>query len=256
MLEEQKDQEGLRFAYDQLRKEVLHNDTLNIQILGFILVLHGGIISFSAAIQGFLLTKGVMFFFVLGVAFIGLMQSIDRGGSIYKLAAYLRTFVEPYMEYMQWETRLQEFRNIGDNRLLGYVGYGGFTEYQLVTYTLLIIIDLVLGCWNVVKRASIVTGWPQINNFDREISYIALVVASILFVATLFCLWVAFIHYKKVMWNHDKNFTPIWHKIRINEIVMMSVGNKKASWHYPRGSNTEQMGYDTSEGVPQNKKET
>src|SRR5207249_3739353 len=105
MAENQEGQEGLRFAYDQLRKEILQNDIITIQILGFILIFTGALIGFaaSAVMKDAFFMKAILFLFAEGIAFIGMLQAIDRGRSTILVGSYLRIFHEPYMEYMQWE---------------------------------------------------------------------------------------------------------------------------------------------------------
>jgi hypothetical protein len=172
--------EGLLFEYDQLRKEILHNDTLTIQILGGIALLAG--ILMSAAFRNEvpnLWVKGFLFFLVQLIACIGVWQTVDRGRSTYVIASYLRIFVEPQVKDPQWETRLHEFRK-RSVKIDTLQKYGDFINYQMLTYLFLIIINFLLGVAHAINElpllAIFVTGnlpivWFLITAQKRLMKY-------------------------------------------------------------------------------------
>jgi hypothetical protein len=208
MAEEQESPEELRFAYDQLRKEILHNDVITIQILGFFIVFTGVVIGFSssASLEHAFFMKAALFFSAECITFIGLLQGIDRGRSTCIMGSYLRVFVEPYMRHMRWEIRLQEFRR--RNRLLGFFSYGGFTEYQMLFYTSLISIDLFLFSLN---------WWRLFDTSGIDGIFFSCSGIFILLVVTVACVSKAWDHYEHVVLNQDKSLTPTWREIELNE---------------------------------------
>lgn len=194
--------EELRFTYDQLRKEILHNDMLTLQILGGVVVLTGAVIGFAASTtSGNLLMKAILFFVTEGITLIGLFQVIDRGRSTFMLADYLRTFVEPEMQGMKWETRLHTFRT-KQRRL----GYGHFISYQGLIYGFLAFIHFCLSSWYLVKR------FPG-QLFGRA-SIADAIAIIILFVITACLLGYAWCFHRKVVTCHTKNTEKVWVEIK------------------------------------------
>lgn len=100
----------LRLEYDRLRQEILHNENLVNQILGGVVLLVTVLISvaFSESVPTPLL-KAFLFFLAQIIASIGLWQTLERERSIFVIASYLRTFVEPKVPGLKWETRLEKF---------------------------------------------------------------------------------------------------------------------------------------------------
>jgi hypothetical protein len=94
------------FQYDQLRKEILQNQTAILQILGFTLALTGTL--FTLALTKAVPTE-VSYLFLIGGGFVVLISClmiIDTEDSTFNIAAYLRTFLEPNLASVKWETRL------------------------------------------------------------------------------------------------------------------------------------------------------
>lgn len=69
----------LRFEYGQLRKEILQNDSLTLQILGATAVITGAImtIAFSEAVESSAM-KGFLFFVVEVIAIFAAVQTASR----------------------------------------------------------------------------------------------------------------------------------------------------------------------------------
>lgn len=189
--------EELLFEYDQLRKEILHNDTLTIQILGGIVLLAGALMSvaFSEAVTD-LWVKGFLFFLVQLIACIGVWQTIDRGRSTYVIASYLRIFVEPKVKDPQWETRLHEFRK-RSAKIDTSQKYGEFINYQMLTYLFLIIINFFLGAVHVII----------------EFPLLAIFVAGNL-VVTVWFLRTAWRRLMKYTVDYETAFDGVWREIR------------------------------------------
>jgi len=137
--------EELLFEYDQLRTEIIHNSTLTTQITAGILTLGAALmaIAFSEIITN-LAAKGFLLLVLIPlIAAIGMWQTLDRSRSTYVIASYLRIFIEPLLKNVRWETRLHEFRKhskgINPSSQLGE-----FTNYQLLTYLFLLLINFIL----------------------------------------------------------------------------------------------------------------
>jgi hypothetical protein len=176
--------------------------------LGFFIVFTGAVIGFSAsaALKDDFGIKAALFLALECITLIGLLQGVDKGRSTCIVGSYLRVFVEPYMHHMKWEIRLQEFRK--ENKLLGFFSYGGFTEYQILFYFALIVIDVVLCSVNVLQ---LVDSSTIPGTFYPWASVI------VLWVATGTVLYKAWEHYEYVVLNQDNSITPIWEKIKRNE---------------------------------------
>lgn len=132
----------LMFEYDQLRKEILQNDMLAIQI-------SGGVFLVVSALMGFALTregvdnfiKGSLFIVAALAAIYGLLQTTWRVKSTRIIASYLRVYIEPQTTYLRWETRL--FHHIRDPQ----TGRGmSLLTNQSYIYTPLIVVNYLLAC--------------------------------------------------------------------------------------------------------------
>jgi hypothetical protein len=134
--------EDLRFEYDQLRKEILQNDTHALQIFGGTVLLAGTIITIASSLDITLTLRGIFIFLVWLITAISLHQAIDRGRSSFVIASYLRLFVEDKLEGVKWETRLAHFRSISRRH-----GYNSILTGQLWTYNLILLVTFVVGSW-------------------------------------------------------------------------------------------------------------
>jgi len=191
----------LIFEYDQLRKEILHNDAVSLQILGATVVISASIMSitFSEAVKS-LTTKGLLCFMAEAVVFIALWQVIDRARSSYLIASYLRIFTEAKMNYLNWENRLARFRQLFPGK-----GYGRFVNYQLWTYAFFMLVYFILGSWYMWQRYSS--------------SHFCIVVASLILgaISTFVVLVISRYRFGKYVLNHKDYFDPRWLRIRDEE---------------------------------------
>jgi hypothetical protein len=136
--------EELRFAYDQLRKEILLNDDLTLKILAGTLTLTGVLMGFASsnAVRSDFM-KGILFFVAAAIALIGSHQIVDRDRATFIVGHYLRLFLEPDMPYMQWETILKILRR--------KIGHGNFFIYHMMICISLVCIAFLLGCFFLFK---------------------------------------------------------------------------------------------------------
>ena len=137
--------EELLFEYDQLRKEILQNDTLTMQIFGATVLLAGTIITITSSLQINLTLSGALIFVVWLVTVIALHQAVDRGRSSFVIASYLRLFVEEKLDGIKWETRLALFRGISRQH-----GYNSILTGQLWTYNLILVATFLVGSWCII----------------------------------------------------------------------------------------------------------
>lgn len=132
----------LMFEYDQLRKEILQNDALAIQISGGVFLVVSALMGFALTREGVdNLVKGSLFLVAVLAAIYGLFQTTWRVRNTRLIASYLRVHIEPQTSHLRWETRL--FHYIRDPQkgrgmhLLTNQGY---------IYTPLIILNYLLAC--------------------------------------------------------------------------------------------------------------
>lgn len=212
----EKKTEELLFEYEELRKEILNNFTLGIQILGGTVTFVAVIMSlgFSEAIKSYL-AKAALFFVGEAIAFIGLNQSMNLAHSTFQIASYLRVFTEAELEHVKWETRLHRFR---DN--LGNVPYEEHTSSVRHTYGFIIIVNYFLASfyalWDAVPDFPF-RGIKNIHEFVwdglRE-SPLTGVLLLIILVVTLCLLRVAWKQYETFVTNQDKTYTSRWDNIK------------------------------------------
>lgn len=123
---------ALLLEYEQLRQEILHNDSLTLQIIGAVLILTGALIPVSFAMDAGIPHRWVLFLVMETIAFLGLLQNTDRLRGTLIAASYIKVFIESKIEHIKWETRLQAFR---DNRQRG----GDLIMHQVWVYAILIL---------------------------------------------------------------------------------------------------------------------
>jgi hypothetical protein len=98
------------FEYEQLRKEILQNDQLTLQITSATFLVISALMSFaltSAKVND--LARGFLFSLAVFAGLIGYVQNAGRVVGTRIIAAYIRTFLEPELPAVQWETRLSRF---------------------------------------------------------------------------------------------------------------------------------------------------
>src|SRR5438874_12336865 len=113
------------------------------------------------------------------------------------------------MYYVRWETRLHSFR-IYNPRL----GYGTFFDHHMWTYLVLVIINFLLGAWNLLQRAyvpvfpsfTVSSIWDAYHelNVSRLLSIEGMAVV-IVFGISLHIVVRAWIHHGKFVFRHEQN---------------------------------------------------
>ena len=141
--------EELMFEYDQLRREILQQDSQSIQVLVGVILLVSGLttIAFGVAVSS-LLVKGILFLLVQVIVCIGLWQTVQRAYISLTIASYLRTFVEPKTTGLRWESRLKKYRRRA-MATFRHLRLGEFFNYLLI-YIFLIIVNFLFSAGYVI----------------------------------------------------------------------------------------------------------
>lgn len=113
------DREELRFIYEQIRKEILHQDQLNHQALGFALTVTGAAIAAIDKVTHDLTRSGLLA--VISIVSLASLRYIsDRIEGIFMGASFLRVRVEPYLKFINWECAIFRIRNLPNHKSLLY----------------------------------------------------------------------------------------------------------------------------------------
>lgn len=191
--------EELRFEYDQLRHEILLNDQLILQILGTT-------VAFVAAIAAVTwsgpttsnLVRALLFLLAEAISILGFAQSINRAETTLRIASYLRTFVEPQLNHLRWETRLDEFWKPPDKR------YPFLFVDQLVPHVIMIIATSASTCIYLYLGRDDVPAYPNLP----------ITASAGLLIGTGLYLWYALDRYKKTIKDPDTAFGARWRALR------------------------------------------
>lgn len=211
--EKQAERTELLFEYDQLRKEILNNFTLGIQILGGTVTFVAGImtLAFSQAASN-LLGKASLFFVAETIAFIGLNQTMNLANSTFQIASYLRVFTEASLKHLKWETRLHRFR---DN--LGDVPYEEHTTSVRYTYAFIIIVNFVLASIFVLRGTGLDITSHTFTRTVKSVSIPATALILIVLCVTVYLLRLEWKHYWIFVIDEDKTYATRWKIIRSEE---------------------------------------
>ena len=206
MDETQRDQNNLQellFEHEQLRKEILQNETIALQIMGATAVLVTAILGavFSQANQE-IIGEGFLVYVATFVTLFGLNQIIYRWRSIFRTASYLRTFDESRLKLVRWETRLLRLRVLAPHD----EGYGLASGYQLVTFAFLAVVTYVLGTIYI---------WQDVQAFPQLVAYLAGPI--VMFPFTLWNLYDIWRTHRKCVLKHAETFDPLWNRIKVEE---------------------------------------
>ena len=198
----QNDIQELLFEYEQLRKEILQNDTLVLQIMGGTAVLVTAILGvvFTETVQQ-TAGKGFLVYVATIVTLLGLSQVIDKHHDTFRTASYIRTFDESKLRVVRWETRLLKLRVLSarDERF-------GFTSaYQLATYAVLAIFTYLLGTNYFIE---------DLQSFPRYFIAGPIVMGVI----TAWILYGTWITHRRYILKHAETFDPLWNRIRAEEV--------------------------------------
>lgn len=110
-----KEHEEILFQYHRLREEILHNDVMSMQQLAAVLVLVGVIMGFAFSDkieEKNIILKSLCFVIASGISSFGFLQHVDRIRTTFKIASFMRIFLEEHTTQLKWERRLQEFRTL------------------------------------------------------------------------------------------------------------------------------------------------
>ena len=201
----------LMFEYDQLRKEILGNSILQLQILVGTVTFVGVImtIAFSQAVQSNLV-KAAMFFAAETIAIISFIQILGLSYNAFLIASYLRIFTEDQLLHVRYETRLHKFRENRSN-----LPYEEITGYMRYAYAFIILVNLVLGVVHFWF-------WFQQNTPPSSLEYAvsAFLVSAFVVVVTLstfMFIRVAWNMFQRFVVEHDKTFGDRWRAIKEKE---------------------------------------
>jgi hypothetical protein len=199
-LQEQKSTpEELKFEYDQLRKEIMQNDLLTVQVMAGIIILTGALMGFASNQTVDPLLKAFLFFFLEITALIGLMQNTDRMRSTYAIGSYLKIFIEAKTENVKWETRIAKFRSKRPKH-----GRIQFFIHQRLMYTIIIFTNYIFGGYFFLKS----------NTFLFVTSFRILLLG--LFI-TVLLLFIQSRNHALLGREHTKLYDDIWREIRDEE---------------------------------------
>lgn len=183
--------------YDQLRKEILQNDTLALQIIQFIILLASALMgfAFTQQIKDDLL-RSILFFLVETIAFLGLSQNADRLKSVYIVGSYIKNFIETETTKIRWEIRLSYFRTKPPK-------YGGLDliTHQRLVYTIIIVANFLLGIYYIYQ------------SFSGQLLFFY-AVAAIAFTATIIPLVLLSHQYTTLNKYHTDFYDEAWRKIK------------------------------------------
>ena len=208
-------QRELLFEYDQLRKEILGNFTLGVQILGgtvtFVAVIM--ILGFSDAVKSYL-AKAALFFVGESIAFIGMLQTLSLAHSTFRIASYLRVFTEVELEGVKWEGRLHEFRRVENQP---YKEVTGSVRY---TYAFIVIVNFILG--SVFALLDAVPGFDFrgflnvheliLNGFISSPSTGVFIIITL--TVTVYLLVIAWRQYGSFVIHYDDTYMSTWNNIK------------------------------------------
>lgn len=137
--------EELLFEYGELRKEILQNDTLILQIMSVILSLVGLLMGFAITQTQDTIIQSIIFLVCCLLSCFGVYHSTDRMKNTQRISAYLRAFIEPKLSGIKWEQRLAVYRSFRNPSRLNPLEYFKFMTDQRFIYVTIILINAFLG---------------------------------------------------------------------------------------------------------------
>jgi hypothetical protein len=196
--------EDLRFEYSHLNQEIDHNENRINEILGAALLLISALLSvaFSQYVSNRFL-QFLLYFLVQAIACLGLRQTLERERGTFVIASYLRTFIEPELPGLKWETRLEKFRS----RSQKTTRHTFYINYRLFTYPFLILLSFLLIAAHLYYYLQ-----PTIIPTTAAIAVVVL--DFVVMVCFVIGEW-KFLN--EVTINHAKSFDPLWLEIKQEE---------------------------------------
>ncbi len=137
------------------------------------------------------------------IALIAMLQSLERSVNTFRIAAYIRVFIEPELPAVQWETRLHQMRK-SPERLWQKFFYLWTPKRQIRSAALLNIILYLL--------IASVTGFIGLNLL-RQILHISLVVPVLLIVIVIITLIMALPRFYTVF-RCGADYQAHWEKVK------------------------------------------
>lgn len=210
MQEPQQDEQKLKqliTEHEQLRREILHNETIIMQTLTATIAIEALVMgwAFNIAAKD-LAVKSFFFFFAECIAMIAMLQSTDKGRHTFLIASYLREFTEKELHYLQWETRLLKFRISHKN-----LGYSSLIGNHLLIYTSMAVVNFVLGFGYAIESLKNST---VLHPVIRSLVLILLLLTS---VPTILCVEEARNRYRIYVHKHEKTFDDKWKEVAQKE---------------------------------------
>lgn len=198
------DTQEKRFVYDQLRQEILQNETHTLTILALTLAAVAALLKLAmdawpsnaiACVSSLVIIQIVLL--------IASIQSLYKENSTFIIASYLRTFVEPGPTDIKWETRLAAFRI---RRM------GGHTRAPLATsFTIYVCLGLA-ACLLSIAYMWLPGIRPPASNgpLNREGMYALTGVSGVLF------LWLCgrILHRHWTIQRTCKGYDKAWKKVK------------------------------------------
>ncbi len=119
--------------YKQLKDEITLSDSRNSQIKGLLITASGLILSLGFNQENPERPWIILGIFVVIVPLYGMLFGNRK--NIWRISTYLRTFVEPELEEIKWESRLDTQRNIASSKdRKNYSSEASAKEFDLVKY--------------------------------------------------------------------------------------------------------------------------
>lgn len=148
--------------YGHLRQEILDADKANYQVLGFLLAATG--LLFARAFELPNPAQGALTLAIVQVfAFPCHLLLRANRRRVWRIATYLRTFVEPRLPGLQWESRLHGLRLAG-----GSPSRSRYSTHVVSTESLTL---LLISCAAIVAEAMIFACKPQsLDDLERGTS--------------------------------------------------------------------------------------
>jgi hypothetical protein len=174
-------------------------------------------LGFSGAVKSYL-AKAALFFVGESIVFIGMLQALNLANSTFRIASYLRVFIETELADVKWETRLHAFRRVKNQP------YKEVTHSARYTYAFMVIVNFVLG--SVFALLDAAPGFdlrgfinlPELvlNGFNNSPSTGVFIVLAL--TITVYLLVFAWKQYSRVVIQYDNTYGDIWSKIKVSEV--------------------------------------
>ncbi|MCX6021907.1 MAG: hypothetical protein NTZ05_09305 [Chloroflexi bacterium] len=197
------------FLYEQLRKEILQNDTIITQILG-------ATFAFVSALTGFAFAqkpespevRGIIFLFANFIALAGAYKSIHKESGTMFLSQYIVIFIENRLDLVKYETNLGIFR-----KRFTSGSFNKFTFNNIDVYTLLAIATSIASSYYFFQSlGSFYLFWDDAARFYMMIPVGVLVNSA-------FINWWIYRQFNRYVINCQATFGKAWQDIAEDPIA-------------------------------------